>query len=286
MRSTSPRLLRLNSRHLGRPVHLWCHGWWGTPVLVVPSASGMAHEWELGGAIEALKPWIDGGAIKLYCVETNVSMSLLGHGSLPVRYARHLRWRRFVDEELLAFIDADMQSRGTRMLVAGASFGALLALNLALQKPERFAHALCLSGRFELAPMLSDDGDGSPRWPNHAYRDSVLEEVARTMPTRSAALAGAWFDQPLAYVPGLTGGALKRVRAQTGATLVVGQGPHEGRCLPETIKMARVLQARGIDARLDVWGHDVSHEWVWWRRQLVHHLPQLVQSSRLTHAAG
>ena len=69
MPASHAHLIRLNSRHLGRPMHVWRYGWWGTPVLVVPSASGMAHEWELGGAIEALRPWIDGGAIKLrsYC---------------------------------------------------------------------------------------------------------------------------------------------------------------------------------------------------------------------------
>ena len=134
--------------------------------------------------------------------------------------------------------------------------------------------------------MLNDDGDQQPRWHSDAHRDSVLAEVKRTMSTRSAAFSGAWFDQPLAYVPGLTGSDLHRVKSQTGVTLVVGQGPHEGRCLPETIKMARVLQSRGISARLDVWGHDVSHEWVWWRRQLVHHLPQLVRPGGMAQAVG
>jgi len=286
MPHSSPRLVRLDSRHLGRPMHLWCHGWWGMPVLVVPSASGMAHEWEFGGAIEALRPWIDGGAIKLYCVETNVSWSFLGSGTLPVRYARHLRWRRFVDDELLPFIDADMQTPGARMVVAGASFGALLALNLALQNPDRFAHALCLSGRFELGPMLVDQGDGAPRWHSDAHRQSVLAEVADTMPSRTAALQAAWFDQPMAYVPGLSGSLLQHIQARTGATLVVGRGAHEGRCLPETIEMARVLKRQGIAAHLDVWGEDVSHEWVWWRRQLVHHLPQLARPEQRFRAVG
>ena len=278
-----PRLVRIPSRHLGRPMHLWCHGGWGVPVLVVPSASGMAHEWELGGAIDALRPWIDGGAIKLYCVESNVSWSLLGDGPAGIRYARHLRWRRFVDQELLPFIDADMGSAHTRMVVAGASFGALLALNLALQSPERFMHALCLSGRFEVGGMLGDAG--TARWHSEAHRASVVAEVAQTMPRRKDVLAAAWFDQPLAYVPGLSGGVLQRIQAHSGATLVVGQGAHEGRCLPETIQMAGVLKRQGIDARLDVWGHDVSHEWVWWRRQLVHHLPRLARVERRLGAA-
>jgi esterase/lipase superfamily enzyme len=24
-----------------------------------------------------------------------------------------------------------------------------------------------------------------------------------------------------------------------------------------------------------VWGHDVAHDWPWWRRQLAHHLHRL-----------
>ena len=32
----------------------------------------------------------------------------------------------------------------------------------------------------------------------------------------------------------------------------------------------------GISHELDVWGHDVSHDWDWWRKQIAHHLPRFV----------
>ncbi len=35
------------------------------------------------------------------------------------------------------------------------------------------------------------------------------------------------------------------------------------------------FEQRGMVAaigELDVWGHDVAHDWPWWRTQLVHHL--------------
>lgn len=244
------RLLRLPSAHLGRPVHLWAHGWFGQPVLVLPSASGMAHEWQLGGAIAALQPWIDAGRIKLYCVESNVSRSWLSDAAPAEKLARHLRYERFLTDELLPWIDRDCQSPGIPLVACGVSFGAYLALTFALRHPARVPRVLALSGRYRVWPFL----EGLP----------------------PALRAEAWTHQPLAFVPGLSGAPLAAAR-QVRATLVVGQGPHENRCIPETLDMAQVLDRAGIPVELDVWGHDVSHEWVWWRRQLVHHLGRVLE---------
>ena len=38
--------------------------------------------------------------------------------------------------------------------------------------------------------------------------------------------------------------------------------------------MAGLLQEKAIRCELDLWGYEVSHDWVWWRRQLAHHLPR------------
>ena len=274
---TTDRLLRLPSRHLPRPVHLWCHGHAGTPVLVMPSASGLAHEWQLGGAVEALRPWLDAGHFRLYCVESNVSRSWLAEGPAAPRYVRHLRYRRFLDSELLPFIEQDSGHSG-QMVVAGASFGAFLALNAALQAPERFAAALCLSGRFRVWPFFEDAALHGPEHHQDAHIQGILDEARRAFQSREGLQAGTHYDRPFAYVPGLTGHDLHRARS-VDLTLVVGQGPHEGRCLPETRQMAGVLASRGLRATLDVWGHDVSHEWVWWRRQLAFHLPRLARRS-------
>jgi esterase/lipase superfamily enzyme len=35
------------------------------------------------------------------------------------------------------------------------------------------------------------------------------------------------------------------------------------------------LRGKGIRVHLDVWGHDVPHDWPSWRRQFAHHLPNL-----------
>jgi esterase/lipase superfamily enzyme len=237
----SPRYQRLPSEAMGRPVHLWTFGHAGHPILVFPSAAGMAHEWQHSGAVEALAPLIRAGRIRLICPESNVSVAWTGDGPPAWRLAQHARYERFLIDELLPYVYG-LCGGPVPVSTAGCSFGAFYALNTALKHPERFDHALGLSGRYRTATFL--DGHHSD---------------------------ASYFNEPLAYVPGLSGTALAAARTVT-ATLVVGQGAYEGRCIEETVAMAGALRQRGIPVHLDLWGHDVSHEWVWWRRQLVYHL--------------
>lgn len=238
------RYLRLPSAALGRRVHLWAYGHWGTPVIAFPTAAGMAHEWQAVGAVDALRPLLDAGLLKLYCPESDACRSWTATDrSAEERLASHAAYERFIREELVAFIEADCWMPGARIGVVGASLGATYAALSALKAPERFPWALCLSGRYRTTPMLGGRGGDD-----------------------------AYFNDPLAFVPNLSGGALDRVRQGTHLTLVVGTGPHENRCIPETVALARALHGRGISHELDVWGRDVSHDWTWWRRQLQHHL--------------
>ena len=82
------------SREMGRPVHLWRYGHYGRPLLVFPSASGMAHEWDAHGMVEALGDFIDQGRLKLYCTETNVAEAWTRRESDPAwRIGRATRCR-------------------------------------------------------------------------------------------------------------------------------------------------------------------------------------------------
>ncbi|MBI5243061.1 MAG: hypothetical protein HY922_05155 [Elusimicrobia bacterium] len=35
-------------------------------------------------------------------------------------------------------------------------------------------------------------------------------------------------------------------------------------------------RSQGIPCWVDFWGHDVNHDWVWWRRQMPYYLSHLV----------
>lgn len=237
------RLQRVPSQALGRPVWMWTYGHWGAPVLGLPTAGGMAHDWQHNGAVEALWPLIAAGRIKLYCPETNVAECWMhGEGPGAHRLALHQAWEAFVVHELVPAIRRDCNLPHARLAVAGPSVGGWYAVNLALKHPELFWWGMSLSGRFAMDQLV----DGV--WPRDLY-----------------------YELPFWYVPNLGGHDLERVRHQTAITLVAGQGPHEGACLPETIGLARLLRSRGIPCEADIWGHDSAHQWPWWQRQLQHH---------------
>ncbi len=234
----------LGSAAMGRPMHVWSFGHWGMPILVFPSAAGFAHEWDHHGMVAALAPLIDGGKIKLYCPESNVSESWTDKHTHPaVRAQRHMAYEAFILSELVPGIRHDCRSPDIPIATAGTSLGAYYAANFALKQPETFRWALCMSGRYEITGFTG--GFQNP---------------------------DVYFNNPLAYVSNLEGEHLARVRSNTHLTLVCGQGPWEEGCIQETHALADVLAAKGIPHERDIWGHDVSHEWVWWRRQAVHHL--------------
>src|SRR5690606_6867751 len=108
-------------------------------VLVFPSASGLAHEWRAGGAIEALAPLIEAGRIKLYCPESNPSETWNSDDSGPPRVARIKAYERFIMDELVPWIRADCHAPAIRLRAVGVSLGALYAANAALKHPEVFA---------------------------------------------------------------------------------------------------------------------------------------------------
>ncbi|MEZ4316806.1 MAG: alpha/beta hydrolase-fold protein [Myxococcota bacterium] len=220
---------------------MWTYGWAGAPVLVFPSAAGMAHEWQHSRAVDALAPLLDAGRIRLYCPESNVSEAWTGPGHASWRLDRHRAYELFVTQELIPWI-WEQQGERQRVTTTGCSFGSFYAANFALKNPELVDWALCLSGRYRTDTFL-----------NGFYDDR------------------AYFADPLHYVPNLSGAELERVK-QTHLTLVVGQGPFEGRCISETRDLAIALLRKGIPCTPDFWGGDVSHHWDWWRRQLVHHL--------------
>ncbi|MEN0066548.1 MAG: alpha/beta hydrolase-fold protein [Myxococcota bacterium] len=235
------RHVRLYSPELGRHVHVWTYGHFGKPVIVFPTAAGMAHEWDHHGMIHTLGPLLAAGKIKLYCTESNVAETWTNrHADAGWRVWRHQAFEAYVHKQLVPFIHHDCNGI-MRVVATGASLGAFYAANLALKSPRLVEWALCLSGRYEARTFTS--GYDSP---------------------------DLYFSNPLAYVPGLHDQDLFEVR-RTALTLVCGQGAFEGSCIDETQALAGWLADKSIPHELDLWGQDVSHEWPWWQRQVAHH---------------
>ncbi len=234
------------SQKMGRPMHLWCYGHWGAPLLVFPSAAGMAHEWDAHGMVDTLGDLIEEGKLKLYCTESNVAEAWTRQQNpAQWRITRHQVFESYVTTELASFIRRDCQSPDLPIGVSGCSLGGYYAANFALKYPDIFRYALCMSGRYDITSF-----------------------------TGGFSNQDVYFNNPMAYVPQLEGSHLERVRNNTHLALVCGQGPWEEGCIDETHTLADILAAKGISHHRDIWGHDVAHDWNWWRRQARYHLVQ------------
>ena len=85
-----------------------------------------------------------------------------------------------------------------------------------------------------------------------------------------------YFNNPHDYVGHLHGDHLDWLRARISVLLVCGQGQWEDTtgALQSTTQFAAQLASKGINCELDLWGHDVPHDWPSWRAQLAHHMPR------------
>jgi esterase/lipase superfamily enzyme len=79
-----------------------------------------------------------------------------------------------------------------------------------------------------------------------------------------------------AEVSSFHGGHLDWIRSRASFLLVCGQGMWEDTtgALESTKRLAWLLREKGIPHELDLWGHDVPHDWPSWRAQIAHHLPR------------
>jgi esterase/lipase superfamily enzyme len=234
---------------IGPASTLIAYGSWGRPVLVFPSEQGRAWDFESNGMVDAVAELVDGGRVKLYCVDSADAATWSDH-SLPLeeRARRHDDYERWVLDTVVPWISADCDG-ADEIVTVGCSLGAYHAANIALKHADTFPLALCFSGSYDPS-----------QWNGWGERGLA-----------------AYFDNPMDYVPNLGGDHLEWLRSQVSLLLVVGQGAweeHPTRSLPSTRAFADVLTGQGIAHELDVWGYDVPHDWPSWRRQLAHHLPR------------
>lgn len=236
----------ITSAAMGRRMNVWQFGHFGVPLLVFPSAAGFAHEWDVQGMVETLAPLIEGGRLKLYCPESNVSAAWTRKDDHPaVRIKLHLAYERFILDDLVPAIRRDCNSETIRLATAGTSLGAFYAANFALKHSEIFFYSLCLSGRYKATHFT----DG--------FQNQDI-----------------YFNNPIAYVSNMNGEALEKVRQHTHLTMVCGQGAFEEGCIEETQALCNILEAKAIPHTRDIWGRDSRHDWDWWQKQAWLHLGQ------------
>ncbi len=126
----------------------------GDKVLVFPAREGRFYDYENWGLVDALRHSIDGGHVRLFCVDGIDSESLYCRSMAPpARTARYLQYERYILHEVIPFM---LSVNGVpSLIVHGCSIGAYHAINLALRHPALFRKVVALSGRFDLTRPIA-----------------------------------------------------------------------------------------------------------------------------------
>ncbi len=241
---------RWHSPHLEREMSLKVYGHWGRPLIVFPCSRGRYFDYEGMGMIDAIAGFIDDGRIKLFCVDSIDAESWYDFGVSPAeRNARHESYDRYVTDEAVAFIRDHCQAPQADILTNGCSMGAYHAVNFFFKHPTLFGGTLALSGLYRLDR------------PEFGLQHHELEPV--------------YFNSPLTYLPGIDNGETLDAYRRSQIVICCGQGAWDEEALEDTRDLERILQTKEVPAWIDIWGHDVNHDWPWWFKQMNYFLDKL-----------
>lgn len=225
------------SRFLGKEMPVAIYGHFGQPLLCFPTAAENFEEFERQGMIGALSELIESGKIKVITTD-GINQDSWSNKNVSVTEAarRHQAFDNYVANELVSAIYNDCGGR-LPIAVMGASFGAYHAANTLFKHPDLFSHGYGLSGVYDISSYFGNSFD------DNCYQNS-----------------------PVHYLPNMVGTARWAGIEKANLTLICGQGPWER--VHWTTDFSRFLNSVGYRHTLDLWGHDVAHDWPWWFKQM------------------
>jgi esterase/lipase superfamily enzyme len=184
--------------------------------------------------------------VKLFTVDGVDGQSWSNTNVHPAdRARRHQDYDRHVVEEVVPFVQCHASS--ATLWTTGCSMWAFHAANMFFRRPDLFDGVIGLSGLYRATFFTG------------GYSDDTV-----------------YFNSPLDYLPGLDDAwHLERYR-RGRIVFAVGQGAWEEDCVRDTRELESILAAKGVPAWFDYWGHDVDHDWPWWRRMLPYFLDRLL----------
>jgi esterase/lipase superfamily enzyme len=224
---------------LNKEMPLAVYGHYGFALLMVPTAAADYLEYERFELINALKPFIDNGKLKIFSVNSINTESWMNKQMEGAHKAiRQNQFNEYIFNEVVPFIKT-MTSQDTPIITCGASFGAFHSMNLFLKRPDLINGVIAMSGVYDL--MEYTDG---------FYDDQV------------------YFNSPMHYLPNLTDhNTLEQIR-RGKIIMATGSGNHED---PEANRrFSNVLHSKSIPHDLEVWTADIHHDWPTWRKMLPH----------------
>lgn len=229
------------SPNLNKEMEIVVYGHYGYALLMFPTAAADYLEYERFQLIDSIAPFINDGKLKAFSVNSINSESWLNSNMHPSHKAiRHQQYNQYITEEVTPFI-RQLGSSSVPIVTTGASLGALHAANLFLRNPYIFAGTIAMSGNYDLK----------------SYTDGYYDD-------------NCYFNSPIDYLPRWNDENILNMLRHKSIIIASGQGSYEN---PDASrKLSDILNAKGIQHWLDLWGHDVPHDWPTWRDMLPYFL--------------
>ena len=162
------------------------------------------------------------------------------------RAEMHRAYEHYVIQEAIPFIK-HKTGWFDPMMTTGCSMGGYHAMNFFLQHPDVFNKVIALSGVYDARYFLGDYGNDEA-----VYQNSPADYIWNQN--------DGWF--------------IDRYR-QADIIVCTGHGAWEADGLPSFYTLKRAFDYKQIPAWFAEWGHDVAHDWVWWRKQMPYFLNEL-----------
>lgn len=245
------RYFKEYSRNLKRDMEFKVYGYGGKPFLFFPCQNGRFYDFENFGMLEYCWPYIEDGQMQLFTADSiDVETWSDTEGSPRVRIEHHERWYHYIVDELVPRIyqissENNQAVKPVGIVAMGFSMGGYHSTNFFFRRPDIFTGNLSLSGLFKASYFLGDYMD------DLVYNNSPADYL-KNMPLDHR------------YIPMYN--ANKNI-------ICMGQGAWEDAMLASARELQQILKEKGIEAWIDYWGYDVSHDWYWWKKQLEYYLP-------------
>jgi esterase/lipase superfamily enzyme len=232
---------------LSQDMELKVYGYYGKPILVFPAQGGRFYEYEDFKMIEAVSDFIESGKVKIITVDSIDNQSWANWNAHPAdRARRHQDYDAYIINEVIPFIHQSCGNDSTGIITTGCSMGAYHSLNFYFRHPEVFDTVIALSGLYRLNTFIG------------YYLDDNV-----------------YFNSPIHYLLNLQDDWYLQRYRQGKIIICTGQGAWEDECVADTRTIQHILEAKGIPCWVDYWGHDVNHDWPWWRKMMPYYLDKL-----------
>jgi esterase/lipase superfamily enzyme len=231
-----------HSPSLNRQMDIVTYGYYGFPLLMFPTAAADYLEYERFYLIDAMREFIDAGKVKVFSINSINRYSWLNDRVHPRdKGLRQIEFNRYITDEVVPYIWDSCKGR-YGIITTGASLGAFHCANQLFRRPDLFDGCIAMSGAFDIRDYYKGD-----------YYDENI-----------------YFNNPVDYLPNINGDYLSLLREKKSIYLVTGQGSYEK---PDASRrLSGLLSQKSIPHELDLWGHDMPHDWPTWRDMMKYYL--------------